>query len=381
VTPTMTTERPDAGDEPDSAIDDLMDRLRELPSRVHDALGTMGHSGEITAEHAFVGADLPDLSPPVVDPTPAAPIPVVRIDDFDERTAATAEPSGSLDAGAPEAERTSGDAPGPPRAGIDPRIRARRIEVARAQGRRRLRLLIALAVVVVLAVSTILVLHSPLFSVDRVQVNGAVYTDPATVAAVVGSLRGQAVLSVDLGKVKRVLEASPWVRRATATRSWPRGITIDIVEREPAASYPGEDGQWRVIDTNGRVLASLDGKPRDLVQIIGPQDAVDPGGTAPAKLVDGAQVVNAIPPTIKPMVDALRIDGAGGVGLTLELRTKAHTRIVIGTSDQVEDKFVTLLALLHRVDIQKVDAVDLRVPNRAVCLPAIACQALTGKTP
>ena len=97
--------------------------------------------------------------------------------------------------------------------------------------------------------------------------------------------------------------------------------------------------------------------------------------------VDGAQVVNALPPSVKPLVDALRIDGAGGVGLTLELRTPAHSRIVLGNSDLLADKYVTLLALLRRVDIQKVDSIDLRVPNRAVCLPTTACQPLTGRTP
>jgi cell division protein FtsQ len=374
----MTTEPPAPGDSADPVLDDLMARLRDLPSRVGDSLGELG---EVTGEHTVTPASLEavaDVAPPAVEPTPAAPIPVVRIDDFGDVDAP--EPVVVAEPGAGPVVAPPGTPGAPRRPGIDPRIRARRIEVARAQGRRRLRVLVALVVVAVLAVGTVVVLHSALFAVSDVQVNGAVYTDQLDIDAAVRAVKGQPILSADLGKARKILEASPWVKRAAVTREWPHSVRIDVVERVPAASYPADDGQWRVIDPTGRVLAALDGQPRDLVPVIGPQDAVPPGGTAPAKLIDGAQVVNALPPSIKPLVESLKLDGDGGVGLVLVLRTKAKGQIVIGNSDVLKDKYEAVLAVFHRLDAQKVEVLDVRVPQKVRCLPATVCQSLTGGT-
>ena len=59
------------------------------------------------------------------------------------------------------------------RRGIDPRIRQRRIEVARRRGRRRLHFVLAAAAVVVLVAAGIAVLHTPWFSVRGVTVRGS----------------------------------------------------------------------------------------------------------------------------------------------------------------------------------------------------------------
>ena len=67
--------------------------------------------------------------------------------------------------------------------GGDQRIRARRISVRRAEGRRRLRWVLLGLVAIAVPVGTLAVLASPIFDVNEVDVQGATYTDPALIAA------------------------------------------------------------------------------------------------------------------------------------------------------------------------------------------------------
>ena len=63
-------------------------------------------------------------------------------------------------------------------------------------------------------VAALAVLGSSLFAVDDVEVEGAVYTDEARLAAVVDELDGTPVLRVDTDAAERELEAIPWVEDA-----------------------------------------------------------------------------------------------------------------------------------------------------------------------
>ena len=65
------------------------------------------------------------------------------------------------------------------RPGVDPRLRARRIQVRRDEGRKRLRWAALGGAGVACSWGAGLVLESPLFAVNDVEVTGAVYTDPA----------------------------------------------------------------------------------------------------------------------------------------------------------------------------------------------------------
>ena len=92
-------------------------------------------------------------------------------------------------------------------------------------------------------------------------VTGNVYTDPERLQAVVDDLVGTPVLVADTQQAERELEAIPWVDDAKVTTHFPHGVH-DRDPRAPAvATYQGPDGQFRVIDRDGRVLDVLDGVP------------------------------------------------------------------------------------------------------------------------
>ena len=151
------------------------------------------------------------------------------------------------------------------RRGIEPRMRERRLAVKRAQGRKRLKWLVAACDardpggrrpghVRIVAVRD----PAPI----EVTITGNVYTDPERLQAVVDDLVGTPVLIADTAA--RPSASSRRSRGSTTPRSRPTsrtGVTIEIRERQAVATYQGPDGQFRVLDREGRVLDVLEQLP------------------------------------------------------------------------------------------------------------------------
>src|SRR4029077_13477556 len=151
---------------------------------------------------------------------------------------------------------------------IEPRMRERRIAVKRSAGRKRLRWALVAGVIVVVVVAALAVLGSSLFSIESVDVEGAVYTDTSALTKVVDELRGAPVLRADTDAAEHQLEAIPWVESARVTTQFPSSATIELRERTPVATYLGPDGRFRVLDGKGRVLDVLASQPVDYLSLV-----------------------------------------------------------------------------------------------------------------
>ena len=97
------------------------------------------------------------------------------------------------------------------------------------------------------------VFSSTLFDIEQIRVTGATNSDPAEIAEITDDLRGQAILTADLGVISDRLELLPWVKYAQVKMRFPHTIDIQIAERTPVAAFQSADGRWRVIDLDGRV--------------------------------------------------------------------------------------------------------------------------------
>jgi cell division protein FtsQ len=266
---------------------------------------------------------------------------------------------------APE-QRPEGERPA-----AHPRLRARRIQVAREAGRRRLRGFFVAGGVFVVLIAMIAALLSPLASVGRVRVTGAVYTDQAAVDAVVRSVHGTPMILVNAGSVERKLEALPWVKRATVTRSWPRSIHVDLLERRPSAAYLGADNQYRVIDEEGRVLAVLDGQPTTLVPVVatgrafGPGPALPAGATAPPSLAATAALLHVLPDELRTLTSEAGLDQDGNV--VLKLTTGGLVKMG-APGDAVRDKLLAVLTIIHKEGgAGSIQELDVSVAARPTC--------------
>ena len=187
-----------------------------------------------------------------------------------------------------------------------------------------------------------LVLESPLFAIDDVSVTGATYTDPARLQKVVDQLDGSTLLGANLGKARQTLAADPWVKRVRVERRPLRGVRIEIVERDPVATYMGADQRWRVLDADGRVMAVLDpagSKPVDPSELTlaAPGPDLEPGATVPADLAAAASIVPRLPADLRSKTCSVAVGQAGQLTMTM----CDGFVIVLGSPDRLRDKLVT----------------------------------------
>ena len=130
-------------------------------------------------------------------------------------------------------------------AGIDPRIRQRRVAVARHQGRRRLRIVVAAVIVVVVVAGGLGLLHTGFFSAKKVAVTGShPHTPTATILAAAGLAGHPPLISVNPGAVTARVDRLPWIARARVSRNWPDRITIAVTERVAVAYVAGPGTSW-----------------------------------------------------------------------------------------------------------------------------------------
>lgn len=252
-------------------------------------------------------------------------------------------------------------------ASIDPRIRARRISVRRAESRRRLLWVGVGAAVALVAIAAIAIVASPIFDVQVVNVQGATYTDADVLQAVIDDLEGEPVLLVDTQAAEDTLEAVPWVESARVQTDFPHTVFIDIRERRAVATFQGADGKFRVIDQQGRVLDVIDNQPSDYTLIIGANPDSARGQFAGAVYAAAAQLVVGLPEEIRSITQTVGVDAATGT-LTLALDGEVEGTTVpvrLGDAKNLDEKLARLL-LQIRSGLDKVCGLDVSTSDAGV---------------
>lgn len=201
-----------------------------------------------------------------------------------------------------------------PRVGMDPRVRARRVQVRRAAGRRRLHRLVAVAAVLGVLTAAAGLALSPLLAVHTVTVRGAGPQQAAVIRAA-GIHPGDPMVFVHSGRAAAAVEHLPWVASARVHRSFPNTVTITVTPRTPVAWADTGAGQMVVVDARGVVLARAPTAALPLPQLIGLRHLAAPGGRiAPTS---PAAAAGALDPTLGPRVTTLMAGPQGLVALVL----------------------------------------------------------------
>ncbi len=248
---------------------------------------------------------------------------------------------------------------------IDPRIRERRREIRRHEGRRRLRRLGVLTASGTRAAGGALVVLSPVLDVDRVVVRGAVRTDPAEVERASGIDVGDPMVTLARTRAAKEVETLPWVARATVARSWPGTVIVSIDERTAVAVAVAVDGRRVLLDAGGRQLGLADEDDQGLALPIveglpvepAPGRSVDAGATGALELA--GRLVAAFPgATVVVTVDRSALEARiAPVG-------SAEVRAVVGTSDRLADKVLALVSVVEQSGAATVPVVvDIRAPD------------------
>lgn len=260
---------------------------------------------------------------------------------------------------------------------VDPRMRARRVAVLRAEGRRRLRVLLVALGVILAAAAAWGVSLTPLLDVDRMAVSGI---DPANRAEILESSQlsvGMPMVFLDVDDAQRSIAALPWVRSARVWRDWPATVRIAVDPRVPAAVVPASGGRTALIDAYGYAIgwgprpAGPDAQAGGNDPTAGSQLAAVPHVSVPFSgqlgdihtSADGAlAVVAAMPDDLRAWVRTVTL-GEGQNRIGLELIGGATA--VLGDPVLIDDKISALRAVLSTADLECIITIDVTMPDLA----------------
>ncbi|MHB1488146.1 MAG: cell division protein FtsQ/DivIB [Acidimicrobiales bacterium] len=250
-----------------------------------------------------------------------------------------------------------------PRPAIDPRIRQRRIEVARSAGRRRLHILSWTTGTVAAIVTSLIVLHSPLVGVSHIRISGASHVSDATIRSVSGISAHEPMIDISAGAVDKRLERVAWIGTVHTVRQWPSTVRIDVVERVPVAKLPARAGQWSVVDATGRVLAITANPEPGVATVAGIDQMPGLGASLSSAAGPALAVASAlksdVPASVLAQITAIDQVAGGDVELHLAFGALAD----LGGVDQLKEKLQALSTVLARVSLAGVKAIDVSVPQ------------------
>ncbi len=249
---------------------------------------------------------------------------------------------------------------------IDPRIRQRRLAIARRQGRRRLRVVVAAAIVVALMAGGFGLLHTGFFSAKRVVVIGThPHVSSATILAAAGLTGHPPLISVNPGATAHKVESLPWVASVRVSRNWPDHVTIAVTERVAVATMAGPGTSWSEVDHTGRTLQVDGPRPAGLVDLAvrdgrGAPVAPAPLGssTAPAAL-PALRVARTLPAAFSAQVTQV----VGNPDDTVDLALNSGLTVLLGTAKDLHAKYEDVAAIIAGAPLHGAKTIDVTVPQ------------------
>ncbi|HEY7917338.1 MAG TPA: FtsQ-type POTRA domain-containing protein [Acidimicrobiales bacterium] len=248
---------------------------------------------------------------------------------------------------------------------IDPRIRQRRADIQRSQGRRRLRWIIAVVAALSLVAAIVGLLHTPMFSARVVTVTGAhPHTSSAAIVAAAGLDHHPPLISTDPGATARRVEALPFIAGAEVHRHWPDGVQIAVTERVPVVQMAGPGASWSTLDGHGRTLQVGPVPVPGLTVLVvhtarGVVAPAPVGGSTPPEAGPALAVSRTLPPAFASQVRSVSMAPDGSIGLALD----SGITVLLGTGTDLPTKYEDVAAILAHASLHPTSTIDVTVPQ------------------
>ena len=209
------------------------------------------------------------------------------------------------------------------------------------------------------------------FRTEAIKVSGASRLTESAILTQAKIHKGDNLLAINLGLVRKRLLAHPWVATARVAREIPGTICIEITEHQALAVL--DLGRKFLINTNGRVFKEYSpDDPRTLPLVTGiayadmslGEDALSPAMTAVVQVLQISQDQTSIIPFAQ--IQEVHVDPEMGVSLTV---WQDQRRIKLGFAP-FESKYQRIKQLLpylrHSAKWQGFDTIDANNPDRIV---------------
>jgi cell division septal protein FtsQ len=284
---------------------------------------------------------------------------------------------------------------------MDPRMRQRRVEVERANGRRRMRVVVVVASTVTFLALSLGVLHTGLFGVRHIRVIGHSPVPESRLLTAAGLHRGEPLIDVDGSRAARRIEGLAWVQAAQVRREWPTTVQVTVTRRAVLAQIPtGASTTGPVADSTGRILTRSPVARPGLPMLLGvgapgrvglwvpgsagwrrPLGSVGTqAGPVAAALSDATGPVEAALAFMRGVASLAA--GAGGLGTYALERvdvaagtisavvTPGSVAVVVGPPTSLAAKATALVTMLRSQHLAPGSTLDLEVPDRPTVTPA-----------
>jgi len=233
-----------------------------------------------------------------------------------------------------------------------------RADSGTGEGTWRRRAPIAVAIVLVLAAAAVYAATaSPLFRARTLNVEGTGKLGRAQILHLAQIDTTTNILWLSGSTVSGRLMASPWVRSATVTKSYPSTLTISVVERSAVAATESGDS-WLALAADGTALELLKKMPPGLPLIVG---AASPAiGRLSAETTPAATAVGLMNEETRSQVEKVVVAPDG----TLRLFLVGGGRVEYGEAVELKDKADSLSGILSwaQENHSRIRTVDLTAP-------------------
>lgn len=197
--------------------------------------------------------------------------------------------------------------------------------------------------------------------VEHVTVTGLTTKDaPRIRLALTAAARDMTTLNVQRSALTSAVAGFPIVKEVVATRDFPHGLRIHVIEERPVATLLVQ-GQRLLVAPDGTVLRGID-PPAHPIAVIRtntsvPQDRVTDGAPLSA-----LQVAATAPSALAVRISS--IGHAGARGLVVRLRN--GPLLIFGNGSDAAAKWAGAAAVLADPSSKGASYLDLRVPDRPV---------------
>lgn len=198
--------------------------------------------------------------------------------------------------------------------------------------------LVGCAILIVLGVLGWLVAFSSVLGVHDVKVEGLSTIGDERVRRQAAVPSGEPLATLDTDAVAARIEKLPRVAEASVHRSWPRGLTVEVRERETVAVID-DGGTLRGVDASGTAYRAYPSPPPGV-----PTIALDPAvEDRETVLAEAAAVLGALDDDLAKRISAVEVAGIDSIDLLL----RNGDRVRWGSADESERKGTVLEALLE----------------------------------
>jgi hypothetical protein len=254
---------------------------------------------------------------------------------------------------------------------IDPRLMERRKTVAEDNAKRNVTRLLKFLAFVVVVGSLAWLAFSPWLSVNQVRTSGIEASDTHSVLVDQRVVAGTPMILISTPRVEESLLDDPWVAEATVRLHWPDEVTVDVVERTPAA-WVQTAGGWTRRAVDGVALPSSAEPGEDLAWIDMPEIS-DEEAVESRDLLGALEFAESLPGDLQEGTVVTSFEG--------ELwATVGEYQIRLGRATEMTEKAMSLDALLGEEIPEGSTLVLIAPTNPAVMTPDRATEGTETAT-